>query len=377
MAQAYSAGLTVTDNIVLKKDRILPLKGKVLVKKGDKVKAEQFVAETFLPGNVVPFKVANKLGVTPQMLTQFLKVKAGDIIKKGQIIAETKGLFGTGLFKASVKSPIEGEVESISSATGNAVLREPRIPVQIKAFIDGIVTEVIPDEGVVIENRSAYIQGIFGLAGETTGEIKVLAKSPEDHLEPSMITPDCKGKIIVAGALCPLESIMKAKEVGVSAIVAGGVDDQDLKKMLGYDIGVAITGHEKIGVTIVATEGFGPINMAHNTFELLKKFNGHKASIHGKTQIRAGVMRPEIIIPLPLGEEELVAKEAEMATLEIGSLIRVIRQPNFGKIGRITELPEPLTKVESETLVRVLKAKLDSGEEVLIPRANVEVIEEN
>ena len=37
MGQAYSAGLTVTDNTILRKERILPLKGQVLVKKGDKV----------------------------------------------------------------------------------------------------------------------------------------------------------------------------------------------------------------------------------------------------------------------------------------------------------------------------------------------------
>lgn len=377
MAQAYSAGLTVTDNIVLRKDRILPLKGEVLVKKGDRVKANDVVAQTSLPGNVVPFKVANKLGVPAEMLGNFLKIKVGDEIKKGQVIAETKGLFGTGWFKTAVKSPIDGEVESISAATGNAVLREPRIPVQIKAFIDGIVTEVIKDEGVIVENRSAYIQGIFGLAGETTGQIKMLAKSPVDHLDPALITPDCKGKIIVAGALCSLEAIKKAAEVGVNAIISGGVDDEDLKKLLGYDIGVAITGHEKIGVTLVITEGFGPITMAKNTFDLLKRFEGQQASVHGFTQIRAGVMRPEVIIPLPLGEgEQLVAEEAKMSSLEIGSLIRVIRQPNFGEIGRITELPEILTKVESETMVRVLKVKLNNGKEVLTPRANVEVIAE-
>lgn len=377
MAQAYSAGLTVTDNIVLRKDRILPLKGEVLVKKGDRVKANDVVAQTSLPGNVVPFKVANKLGVPAEMLGNFLKIKVGDEIKKGQVIAETKGLFGTGWFKTAVKSPIDGEVESISSATGNAVLREPRIPVQIKAFIDGIVTEVIKDEGVIVENRSAYIQGIFGLAGETTGQIKMLAKSPVDHLDPALITPDCKGKIIVAGALCSLEAIKKAAEVGVNAIISGGVDDEDLKKLLGYDIGVAITGHEKIGVTLVITEGFGPITMAKNTFDLLKRFEGQQASVHGFTQIRAGVMRPEVIIPLPLGEgEQLVAEEPKMSSLEIGSLIRVIRQPNFGEIGRITELPEILTKVESETMVRVLKVKLNNGKEILTPRANVEVIAE-
>jgi hypothetical protein len=63
MAQAYSAGLTVTESITLRKERILPLKGQVLVKKGDKVKAQDLVAQTMLPGKVMPFNLANKIGV--------------------------------------------------------------------------------------------------------------------------------------------------------------------------------------------------------------------------------------------------------------------------------------------------------------------------
>lgn len=376
MAQAYSPGLSVTDNIILRKERILPLKGTVLVKKGDKVKAEDLVAETSLPGKVLPLNLANKLGVTPAMINEFIKVAPGQQIEKNQILAENKGLFGLGFMKNSVKSPIEGEVESISKLTGQILLREPRIPVQVKAFIDGVITKVIENEGVEIENKSAYIQGIFGIGGETLGIIHVLANSPESEITIDMLSDANKGQIIVSGKMCSYDVIQKARQVGVHAIITGGIDDQELKKLLGYDIGVAITGHENLGITILVTEGFGPINMAKKTYELLKKFDGSKASIHGKTQIRAGVMRPELIIPLPFDENELVVKEAAMPTLDNGTLIRVIRQPGFGKIGRVTGLPELLTVVESETKVRVLEAKLEDGTTITIPRANVEVIEE-
>jgi hypothetical protein len=308
MAQAYSPGLSVTDSIVLKKERILPLKGKVLVKKGDKVKAEDLVAETLLPGKVVPFNISNKLGVTPPMHMQYV--------------------------------------------------------------------EVIPEEGVIIENKSAYIQGIFGIGGERFGEIKMLVDSPEQSLDAKMIDDSCKDKIIVCGTMVSYAVIKKAQEVGVCGIITGGIDDRDLKQLLGYNIGVAITGHEEVGLTIVVTEGFGEINMAKKTYGLLKQFDGHKASIHGITQIRAGVMRPEIIIPIKFKEEELTEPETRMSTLEIGTTIRVIRQPNFGVIGKVTGLPEQLTKVESETLVRILEAELENGEKVTLPRANVEVIED-
>jgi len=373
MAQAYSPGLTVTENIVLRKERILPLKGKVLVKKGDKVTAEDLVAETLLPGKVVPFNLANKLGVTPNLVKQYLLIEAGKKIKKGEIIAQTKGVLG--MFKTTVKSPIDGEVENISTITGQLLLREPRIPVQEKAFIDGIVVEVIEDEGVIIENKSAYIQGIFGVGGETTGEIKILVSAPTEIVDKNKIDESCRGKIIVCGSIVDFEAIGKAKQMGVHGIITGGIDDGDLRKLLGYDLGVAITGHEKIGLTIVVTEGFGKINMANNTFNLLKKFAGHKSSIHGKTQIRAGVMRPEIIIPIEFKEEELKAEKPKMSTLEIGTTIRVIRQPNFGLIGTVTGLPEELHTVESETKVRILEAELENGKKVTIPRANVEVIE--
>jgi hypothetical protein len=375
MSQAYSAGLTVTDNIVLKKQRTLPLKGTVLVKKGDVVKANDTVAETTLPGKVLPMNIANKLGITPAQVNQYIKIKEGDQITKDQILAEDNGIFGLGFFKSSVKSPIDGEVDSVSQLTGQCMLREPRIPVQVKAFIDGIVVEELPEEGVVIENKSAYIQGIFGICGETTGEIKILVNDPTQNLTPDLITPDCKDKLIVGGSLTPYDSIIKAKEMGVRGIITGGIDDNDIKKLLGYDIGVAITGHENLGITILVTEGFGPIKMAEKTFALLKQFEGKFASMHGKTQIRAGVIRPEIIIPLEFKEEELVYKKPKDSLLTPGGLIRIIRQPGFGKIGKIISLPENLTNVGSETKVRILIAEVD-GKEMTIPRANVELIED-
>ena len=56
--------------------------------------------------------------------------------------------------------------------------------------------------------------------------------------------------------------------MGILGIVVGGIVDRDLIDYLGYDIGVAITGHENIPLTLVITEGFGTIAMAERTFNL-------------------------------------------------------------------------------------------------------------
>jgi len=91
---------------------------------------------------------------------------------------------------------------------------------------------------------------------------------------------------------------------------------------------------------------------------------------------RAGVIRPEIIIP-KLDREKPGEAEKDEASggLSDGTRVRIIREPNFGSIATVTGLPPELHAMECETKVRVLKVKLDSGEEYLLPRANVELIE--
>ena len=44
-------------------------------------------------------------------------------------------------------------------------------------------------------------------------------------------------------------------------------------------------------------------------------------------------------------------------------------------LGSVTDLPKKLQEGRSETMVRVLEAKLEDGRTVIVPRANVEIIE--
>ena len=69
-------------------------------------------------------------------------------------------------------------------------------------------------------------------------------------------------------------------------------------------MGVAITGTEKLNTALIVTEGYGSIPMSEATFSLLKENDGKAASINGATQIRAGVIRPEIVIPIDAGNTE-------------------------------------------------------------------------
>ena len=66
-----------------------------------------------------------------------------------------------------------------------------------------------------------------------------------------------KGKVVVGGSFLSADAMKQAKEVGVAGLVVGGIHDKDLRALLGYDLGVAITGTEQVGFTLILTEGFG------------------------------------------------------------------------------------------------------------------------
>ena len=375
MGTAYTPGLTVSANTVILKTRRLPIKGEVLVQEGEVVQPDTVVARALLPGILQTVRVAQTLGIEPKQIHSVLKVKEGDTVEKDQIIAETKGFLG--LFRGIAKSPVAGTVELISDVTGHVGVRQPPTVIDVNAYVQGRVVKVLPQEGAVVETQGALIQGIFGVGGERRGTLRMLVSRPDETLTAQHIPDDVAGQILVGGAAVEADAITRAAERGAVGIVAGGIRDTDLIRYLGRDIGVAITGSEDIPLSIILTEGFGAIQMATRTFRLLKSLEGKTASINGATQIRAGVIRPEIIVPLEDPShlpESPPAREAQ--TLNIGSTVRIIREPYFGRLGTVVELPPELMEIESGTHARVLKAELDDGTIAVVPRANVEIIVE-
>ena len=116
--------------------------------------------------------------------------------------------------------------------------------------------------------------------------------------------------------------------------------------------------------------------MALRTFSILKENKNKHVSINGATQIRAGVLRPEIFIKSENNDKAEELTENDLVISE-GSNVRVIREPFFGKIGKIASLPYELVEMSSETKVRVAEVEFEDNSKEIIPRANLEVILSN
>ncbi len=379
MAHAYTPGLRVTADTTIQKTRLLPLPGEVVVSEGDSVSATTVVARTELPGRVYPINIANRLSISPGDVSRYLLAREDERVTQGQVVAENRPWLKW--FQTQVRAPVTGTIETVSHRTGQIFLREPPQVLDLGAYIAGQVTTVMPQHGVVVAARGALVQGICGVGGETHGPLTFGVETPEETLTAAHLTPEQRGHIVIGGAFVQPEAFARAREIGVHALIVGGVDAADLKALLGYDLGVAITGTEHIGCTLILTEGFGRMPMARRTFELFAAHSGRLASCSGATQIRAGVIRPEIVIPRPNAyktfntEAAVQGRHGAEAGIQVSDVVRIIREPYFGSLARVRALPPELRRIPTESTVRVLIAELPDGQEITIPRANVEMIE--
>jgi len=369
---AFVPGLQIRSRVTLRKLRELPVAGEILYQQGDTVKANDIVARAALQGDMIILRLPEKMGIEPFEAMKGLKVKEGDFIKEGDLICEHSGIFG--LFKSRYHSPAEGVAELITERTGNIGLRMEAQEVEVDAYVSGKVLEVVQGKSITIETRGVWIQGIFGIGGERKGIVQNLEVSADQLIDTPEIPEDVAGKVLVGGRQPTLEALQKASALGAVGLVCGSIDDATLASYLGYDLGLAITGDEDIPMSVVITEGFGSIPISERVLSILEKLNGREASMNGATQVRAGAIRPEIIISeTEQGLTEL-DEEAPAGVLEVGSRIRIIRVPYFGLTAHVVELPHEAEKIETGAFTRVLRAKLEDGSIITVPRANVEAI---
>ena len=374
MKRALTPGLQRRSDVLLRRLRSLPVKGEILVQPGAEVSARDIVARAELPGDLLILRLPEKMGLDADEVLQGLKIKAGDKLSQGDLICERSGLFG--LMKSRFFAPSAGDVEFISAKTGHLGLRAASRRVEVSAYLSGRVVEVDPGKSLIIEASATLVQGIFGVGGERSGVLKRLAAAADEMVQPQHIPADAKGLVLFGGASPSLEALRQAATAGAVGFVCGSIDDRALSGFLGYDIGIAMTGDENISMTVILTEGFGSMPMSQRALDLLLASEGKLAVLNGATQVRAGAVRPEVIIcqPPSAADRGSIPEIDEAGVLKRGARIRIVRHPYFGMEAEVLDLPQEPERIETGATTRILRAKLLDGRAVSVPRANVELV---
>jgi hypothetical protein len=353
----YPSATQATPLTVIKRERLLPVRGEVLVGMGARVEPIDVVARTSLGGELHVVDAGKVLAVKSGDLEKYLLKAVGDTVKEGEAIAVKGG--GLIPLRRVCRSPVAGRIVAIGS--GRVVLESRAETFELHAHFKGTVVSVMPSLGVVIETVGALVQGIWGAGGEAQGVLKMLAEDPKEKLATEAIDVGCHNSILVGGSLVDVEALERAKQMRVRGIVVGGIEAELRERASDFSCPVIIT------------EGMGQVPMASAIFELLRSNAGREASISGMTQLRWGAVRPEIIIPLQ-GRGATPSPQQLGGALEVGAQVRVIRQPYLGSVGQVVGLPSQPRTVDSGARLRGAEVELEGKGRVFVPYADLELI---
>jgi hypothetical protein len=370
ISNALTPSLQLLQNTTIQRIRELPISGELLVEVGDVVSPQQVVARAMLPGELLVIRLPESTGLDPDEVRGGLKIREGEVVSEGQVICEITGLLG--FFRTIAKSPVAGIVEHFSPTTGHVSVRLSPRELTVSAYVSGKVLDCHGSQSVTIECYCDFVQGVFGVGGASHGSLLVLKETFNDELTEDMIPEDCRGKVVVGGRNVSVKALKALAVRGAVGLVTGSIDNHTLSDFLQFDLGIALTGNEDIPFTVIITEGFGALGMSNRARDIFIHNDGRLVSIDGTTQVRAGAVRPEIVMPLDGEPGDTPAQSKSGEGLTINSTVRIIRAPFFGKIGTIAELPVNPMKLPTGAHARVARVKI-GDELVVVPRANLEV----
>jgi uncharacterized protein (TIGR01319 family) len=241
--------------------------------------------------------VATPFLIKPKNIKTYLSVMLGDPVRENQIIAFK---YGINVKKIAIKSPIKGIVTEIDLKKGTVTIENKLTPYIMRSFVSGRVSAVEPGIGVTVTAKCAVLNGASGFGGETYGEALFIERRDKfinDIKTSGNAVKEYAGRILVFKESINLPVLEAAKQLKVNGVIAPSVNNRDWTAFCKDDLSISFTGDEDFGFSLVLIKGFGKISMEEDTAELFKRYHLKEISISGRTQIRAGIIRPQIILP--------------------------------------------------------------------------------
>jgi len=329
--------------------RHLTFPGKILVHEGDAVEPLQNVAEMNKPPEFRIVDVSRELNVPPKKAKQYLEVKVGARIARGQVLASRGGLGGR-----TCKAPFDGFITGYGR--GRLLLEGASGLIQLNALVPGTVVQVLAGESVTVQTTGAFIHGAWGNGKESYGVLQSAVKTARHVLRAKRLDASAQGAIVIGGAALDEGALEQAIEMQVNGIIVGGISPSLIPKL------------REVNFPIVATEGVGEIPMSKVVFDLLRSLSGREAALSGLLETRTKGYRPYIVVPMPSDSGNFINPDTP---LQKGGRVRAIRSPFLGLSGTITDFPEGKMTIDTGARVTGVQVEID-GDPVLLPKINLE-----
>lgn len=338
----------------IRRERMLPVPGRVLARKGQKVSPADIVAQATIAPEHIVLDIARGLGLSIKDADRYIQRKAGEDVGEGDVIAGP-----VGLARRVVRAPRTGKLVVIGD--GQALLKLESRPFELKAGLNGTVTELIPDRGIVIETTGALIQGAWGNRRMDFGLLSVKLPSPDAEFSTSQLDISMRGAVVLGGYCEDARVLRMAEELPLRGLI--------LSSMSAALVPDAIN----VKFPVILLEGFGKLVLNQAAFKLLSTSDRREIILQAGTWNGGAGSRPELIITLPSEQRLLVSADADR--FRSGQQIRVLRAPHQGKTGVLVSVLPELSVMPNGIRTAAASVRLLDEQMVTVPLVNLEVLD--
>lgn len=339
----------------VRRERLLPARGIVMVTAGSRVGALDVVAKVTSATHLRPVPVARYLRAKENTLEKYLLKQVGEDFSEHEVIAARPEWFGW--LRRQYRAPRAGRLAAVKGAW--LVLDLAGTEMELRALYRGTVINVMARQGVLIEATGALVQGVWGAGGEGYGVLRCMVEQPDGVVTEEQIDVSARGTIIIAGANITEGALRRAAQERVAGVITGGLSPRLRHLVI------------ELQMPTLVTEGFGARAMSTPIFELLNQHIGEEAVINAPTMI---TQRPEVFIPTLAGTDAGSATPPPMLLAQVGAAVRLIGGTRRGQIGTIAEIVPLPRLLESGVLARGAEVSLGTNERVFVPWENLELI---
>lgn len=369
----------IEENKVLRIWRTLPGKGKINVSVGEEVSPSDIIGTCEVSSGFRIINLSHSLSIQPKDIEKYLKKQIGQRIYKGELLAFKEGSFFGG--KKIVIAPSDSTLDFINTKTGEVRMSIFPKKISLPAGVFGIVDGIDHAKSrVFIKTLSSRIYGILGTGRSREGILHVVGKR-EEMVSASKITPDMSDAILLGGSLISKEVISQAISGGASGIITGGLNGEDYKSIAGGKISFPKKMETDIGITIIATEGFGSIPVGWDVYELLLNYNGKFITIDGNSCVinlpsfQSTSLESIRGTKLPASTEETTEDTpgVDVLELQVGMRVRVVGTSYTGEQGIVLAIDKGVSLLPSK--LRVIIVTLETKRRKLqVPVLNIEAM---
>ena len=331
----------------------LPMGATPLVEVGEAVEPAAVLAMRRRPGAGIALPVATRLRRAPGAAGAFLSVAPGSSLAAGERLAADEA-------GREVLAPQPCLFLGYEPDDGTALVAPLLDDEPIVGHVRGEVTAVT-GEAIEVRVGGAVLDGVGGSGIAVHGELRVAVHEPRQELRAAAIDVGATGRIVVGGSRASAETLTRARAMGVSGIVLGGLLDKELRDFEATQQRRRRSGGAQGDFAIMLIEGYGKVGLDQALFAWFRANEGRMASLFGE----AARLYVYDAHPPP----------ARRALARVGDRVIAHRRPHAGRPGELLRILDGPYASASGIAARSGIVRFEDGVTAVVPLANLEATE--